>query len=103
MEIINQNNFAEKTAQGVVLVDFFATWCGPWKMIAPVLEQLANKYEGKASIYKVDIDESMAQASLYGIQAVPTMILFKDGKPVQTHVGFAGAPQIEELINRHLS
>lgn len=103
MEIINQNNFAEKTAQGVVLVDFFATWCGPCKMIAPVLEQLANKYEGKASIYKVDIDESMALASQYGIQAVPTMILFKDGKPVQTHVGFAGAPQIEELINRHLS
>ena len=102
MEIINQNNFNEKVANGVVLVDFFATWCGPCKMIAPVLEQLSEKYEGKASIYKVDIDQSMALAAKYGIQAVPTMILFKDGEPVQTHVGFAGAPQIEQLINNHL-
>ena len=102
MEIINQNNFNEKITNGVVLVDFFAVWCGPCKMIAPVLEQLAVKYEGKASIYKVDVDESMALAAKYGIQAVPTMILFKDGEPVQTHVGFAGAPQIEQLINSHL-
>lgn len=102
MEIINQNNFNEKVANGVVLVDFFATWCGPCKMIAPVLEQLSEKYEGKASIYKVDIDQSMALAAKYGIQAVPTMILFKNGEPVQTHVGFAGAPQIEQLINSHL-
>ena len=102
MEIINQNNFNEKVANGVVLVDFFATWCGPCKMIAPVLEQLSEKYEGKASIYKVDIDQSMALAAKYGIQAVPTMILFKNGEPVQTHVGFAGAPQIEQLIYYHL-
>ena len=102
MEIINQNNFNEKVANGVVLVDFFATWCGPCKMIAPVLEQLSEKYEGKASIYKVDIDQSMALAAKYGIQVVPTMILFKNGEPVQTHVGFAGAPQIEQLINSHL-
>ena len=102
MEIINQNNFNEKVANGVVLVDFFATWCGPCKMIAPVLEQLSEKYEGKASIYKVDIDQSMALAAKYGIQAVPTMILFKNGEPVQTHDGFAGAHQIEQLINSHL-
>jgi len=102
MEIINQNNFNEKIANGVVLVDFFAVWCGPCKMIAPVLEQLSEKYAGKASIYKVDVDQSMQLAAKYGVQAVPTMILFKDGQPVATHVGFAGAPQIEQLINNHL-
>ena len=102
MEIINQNNFNEKIANGVVLVDFFAVWCGPCKMIAPVLEQLSEKYAGKASIYKVDVDESMALAAKYGIQAVPRMILYKDAEPVQTHVGFAGAPQSEQLINNHL-
>lgn len=102
MEIINQTNFNEKISEGVVLVDFFAVWCGPCKMVAPVLEKLAEQYEGRAKIYKVDVDQSNALAAQFGVQAVPTMILFKDGQPVKTHVGFAGAPQIEELLNAYL-
>lgn len=102
MEIINQSNFAEKISSGVVLVDFFATWCGPCKMLAPVLEKLAEQYSGKAAIYKVDVDESNALAAKYGVQAVPTMVLFKDGKIVNQQVGFAGAPQIEAMINQQL-
>ena len=102
MEIINESNFNEKIASGVVLVDFFAVWCGPCKMIAPILEQLSEKYEGKAHIYKVDVDQSMLLAAKFQVQAIPTMIVFKDGQPMQTHVGFAGAPQIEQFINQHL-
>lgn len=102
MEIINQTNFNEKIASGVVLVDFFATWCGPCKMVAPILEKIAEQYAGKASIYKVDVDQSTALAARFGVQAVPTMVLFKDGQPVKTQVGFAGAPQIEALLNAYL-
>lgn len=102
MEIINEKNFNEKVASGVVLVDFFATWCGPCKMIAPILEKLQEQYAGKANIYKVDVDASSALAAQFGVQAIPTMVVFKDGQPVKTHVGFAGAPQIEELINAYL-
>ena len=102
MEIINEQNFASKIANGVVLVDFFATWCGPCKMIAPVLEKLQAQYEGRAQIYKVDVDQSNALAAQFGVQAIPTMILFKDGKAVTQHVGFAGAPQIEAMINAQL-
>jgi thioredoxin len=102
MEIINEQNFNEKIASGVVLVDFFATWCGPCKMVAPILEKLAEQYEGRASIYKVDVDQSNALAAKFGVQAIPTMIVFKDGQPMKTHVGFAGAPQIEELLNAYL-
>jgi len=102
MEIINEQNFQDKTAKGVVLVDFFATWCGPCKMIAPILEKLQTQYEGRAAIYKVDVDQSNALAAKFGVQAIPTMILFKDGQAVSQHVGFAGAPQIEEMINAHL-
>ena len=71
-------------------------------MIAPVLEQLSEKYAGKASIYKVDVDQSMALAAKYGIQAVPTMILFKDNKAVDTLVGFLPKERIKEVIEANL-
>lgn len=102
MEIINEQNFQSKVASGVVLVDFFATWCGPCKMLAPVLEKLSEKYAGKAEIYKVDVDQSNALAAQFGVQAIPTMIVFKDGQAVKTHTGFAGAPQIEAMLDSYL-
>ena len=66
----------------IVLVDFFATWCGPCRMIAPLIEQVAEEYDGKAVVAKVDIDEEQELATQYGIESIPTVILFKDGKPI---------------------
>ena len=70
-----------------VLVDFSATWCGPCKMMGPVLEQLSAEYEGKAKVFKVDIDESMDLAQKYQIMSVPNMVFFKDGKQVDAVLG----------------
>lgn len=102
MEIINEKNFDEKIANGVVLVDFFANWCGPCKMIAPVLEKLSEKYNGQMSFYKVDCDQSQAICMRYGIQSIPTLIIFKDGQVAKQSVGFMGAPQVEALIKAQL-
>ena len=71
----------------LVLVDFFATWCGPCKMLAPEIEKLADEFEGKAKILKVDVDQEMALAQQFNIMSVPTMIVFKDGQAVQQLVG----------------
>ena len=70
-----------------VMVDFFATWCGPCKMLAPVLEEVASEVAGKASVYKVDIDREIELAQAFNVQSVPTLIVFKDGQPVQQMVG----------------
>ncbi len=99
MEILNKENFNEKVLQdkGTVLVDFFATWCGPCKMLAPVLEQVAQ--DTTAKIYKVDIDESEDLARSYGIMVVPTMIIFKDGKQVEKFSGYMQKDAILAKIN----
>lgn len=101
MEILNKENFNEKVLQdkGTVLVDFFATWCGPCKMLAPVLEQVAQ--DTTAKIYKVDIDESEDLARSYGIMVVPTMIIFKDGKQVEKFSGYMQKDAILARINSH--
>lgn len=102
MKIVTKNEFDGIIKDGVVLVDFFATWCGPCKMLAPVLEELSEAYEGKATIIKVDVDAEQALAGQYGVMSIPTMILFKDGQAVKQVVGFQPKPQIENLINSAL-
>jgi len=79
--------FKETIAEGVTLVDFWAPWCGPCRMIAPVIEQLAEEYEGKAKIAKVDTDQEQQTAIEFGIRSIPTLIIFKDGQPVDQIVG----------------
>ena len=71
-----------------VLVDFWATWCGPCKMMAPVLEDISDEYEGKLSVGKLDVDENPSTAREFGIMSIPTMILFQHGKPLKQIVGF---------------
>ena len=78
MKIINKSEFDSVIAQGVVLVDFFATWCGPCKMLSPVLEEVAKEVEEKLDIVKVDVDQDGELAMRFGIMSVPTMIIFKD-------------------------
>lgn len=81
-----------------VLVDFWAEWCGPCKMLAPVLEDIANEFEGKVKVAKANIDEEMQLAMKYGIVSIPTMLLFENGKVVKKSVGFAPKDAlIEEL------
>ena len=101
---INEDNFNELVidSKTPVLVDFFATWCGPCKMLAPILEQVAEEMGDKVVIAKADIDECMELAQEYGIMSVPTMILFKEGAEVSRNIGFRGKPQIVEMINSKL-
>ena len=79
--------FDDKIKEGVTMVDFWAPWCGPCRMIAPVVEELAEEYEGKANICKVNTDEEQAIAVKYGIRSIPTVMFFKDGEVVQQFVG----------------
>ena len=103
MAIINasDNDFAQNIEEGVVLVDFWAPWCGPCKMIAPVLEELDGEIEGKANIVKVDVDENQGTASKYGIMSIPTLLLFKDGEMVDKVVGFQPKEALAQLIEKH--
>ena len=89
MEITaNNGNFAEiLSANKVVLVDFWATWCGPCRMLAPTVETIANEYDGKVAVVKCNVDECEDIAVQYGIRNIPTLIFFKDGEPVDRLVG----------------
>ncbi len=85
-------------AKGAVLVDFWAEWCGPCKMIAPALEEIAAEYKGKLTVAKVDIDDNPTSPNTYGVRGIPTMILFKDGKPVATKVGAAPKSELKAWV-----
>ena len=86
-------------AQEPVLVDFFATWCGPCNMIAPAIEEVSDEMEGKAHVVKLDIDQAPDIASRYHVTSVPTLMLFKDGEPVKKSVGAMPKHGILEMFN----
>ncbi|MFH1459023.1 MAG: thioredoxin [Candidatus Omnitrophota bacterium] len=101
---LNNDNFKKEVidASGSVLVDFYADWCGPCKMVGPILQELANEYEGKVKICKVNVDGAQEVASEYGVMSIPTMIYFKDGKKVNQTVGALPKDQIKENIKKFL-
>ncbi|EGQ2761209.1 thioredoxin [Staphylococcus pseudintermedius] len=99
---VKDSNFDEQIQSGVKLVDFWATWCGPCKMIAPVLEDLAVDYEGKADILKLDVDQNQATAAKFEVMSIPTLILFKDGQPVDKVVGFQPKENLAQVLDKHV-
>ncbi|GAA6426940.1 thioredoxin [Dielma fastidiosa] len=99
MKITNTAEFDAIKDNGVVLVDFYADWCGPCKMISPILEELAKEYEGKVTIAKVNVDENGDIAGRYGVMSIPNLVLFKNGDVVKQVVGFQPKNQLQALLN----
>ena len=100
MEVnLNKENFEQEVLKSdkTVLVDFWATWCGPCQMIAPVVEDIAK--EGKVKVGKVNVDDEQELAINYGVMSIPTLIFFKNGNPVKEVVGFHSKGELEEIIN----
>jgi thioredoxin 1 len=97
---LNDSNFAQEIAdaQMPVLVDFYASWCGPCRMLAPVLESLANQMAGEIKFAKVNVDESPALAAQFNITGVPALVLFKDGQPADGVVGFLPPQQLQAWL-----
>lgn len=104
MAIVNvsdQSFSNEVEGSGTVLVDFWAPWCGPCKMIAPVLEELDKELADSVKIAKVNVDDNPESASRFGVMSIPTLIVFKDGQPVDKVVGFQSKDALKNVVSRH--
>ncbi|MFH1645970.1 MAG: thioredoxin [Candidatus Omnitrophota bacterium] len=99
---INDNNFSSETAQGVCLVDFWAPWCAPCQMSAPMIEELAKSFAGKVNFFKVNIDEDKDSAEKFGVMSIPTFVILKGGKEVGRVVGAVGSGEIKNKIEEAL-
>ncbi len=102
---LTDDNFeAEVTkAKGLVLVDFYADWCMPCKMLAPSIEEIATEYAGRVVVGKLDVDSNQATASAFSVTGIPTLILFKDGQKAERLTGMQPIDVLKEMIDKHLS
>ncbi|MFC7393711.1 thioredoxin [Scopulibacillus cellulosilyticus] len=98
---VTDQNFSEAISSGLVLVDFWAPWCGPCKMIAPVLEEVDSEMSDKVQIVKLNVDDNQNTASEYGVMSIPTLIVFKDGEIVDKVVGFQPKEALINVIEKH--
>ncbi len=101
---ITDGSFQEEVMKSdvPVVIDFWATWCGPCKLIAPIMEEMAEEYDGKAKIGKVDVDNNQQIAVQYGIRSIPTVLIFKDGELKENIVGAVPKKQIVEKLEQYL-
>ena len=101
---LNDANYEEQIskADSTVMIDFWAPWCGPCKAIGPVIEELAETFRDRAVIAKINVDENQKAALAYGVRSIPTIILFKNGKVVETIIGVVPKARLEEIINAAL-
>lgn len=101
---ITDDNFQDEIegTQGLSMVDFWAAWCGPCRMIAPIVEQLATEYEGKLKVGKLDVDANQRTSARFNVRSIPTILFFKDGKLVDQVVGALPKPHLERKIQEHL-
>jgi thioredoxin 1 len=96
-------NFVAETAKGIVMVDFWATWCMPCKAMAPVIDEIASQTKGKVKVGKVDIDANGPLANQFGIQAIPTIMIFKDGQAVETLVGIQSKAALVNALSKYIA
>lgn len=103
LRTLTDSNFDQEIKNGVVLVDFWAEWCGPCRRIAPIVEELASQYDGRATVGKLNVDENPNVPGRFMIRGIPTLLLFKNGQLADTLVGLAPKDDIARMIDRHLS
>jgi thioredoxin 1 len=102
--VLTDSNFRSEVAKyPLILVDFWAPWCGPCRMVSPIIEQLAKEYSGRVAFGKVNVDECQMTAASFGIQSIPTMMMFKNGKAVDVMVGAMPKGQIEMKLKQQMS
>ncbi|MCB0278367.1 MAG: thioredoxin [Calditrichaeota bacterium] len=103
--VVTDDNFENEVAQSnlPVLVDFWAVWCGPCKAIAPIIEELASEYNGRAKIAKVDVDQNQVIAGKYGIRSIPTLVIYKNGEEVDRIIGAVPKAVLEDRLKQQLS
>lgn len=87
---------------GPILIDFWADWCGPCKMIAPVVEEIASEYEGKVQVAKINVDENRDTSASLKVQSIPTLIVFKNGQEVDRYIGFKTKDELKRLLSKHI-
>ena len=102
LKTLTDSNFDTEIKNGVVLVDFWAEWCGPCRRIAPIVEELAGQYDGKATVAKMNVDENPSVPGRFMIRGIPTLLLFKNGQLADTLVGLAPKEDIARMIDKHL-
>ena len=101
MQVITENNFQEVlSSKQVALVDFWATWCGPCRVLSPTVDDIAQEYEDKAAVAKCNVDDCPDLAERFGIRSIPTLVFFKDGEPVERSVGLVSRADIQQILDR---
>jgi thioredoxin 1 len=103
VKTFTDSNFDDETKNGVVLVDFWAEWCGPCRRLAPTVDALASEFDGRATVAKMNVDENPNVPGRYAIRGIPTLLLFKGGQLAETIVGLAAKEDIAKMIERHLA